>query len=74
MTWGKRRSQQQEMWAATTSLPTSEGHVFYRKLHEVLAEAGFDRAVERQCRPYDHDHLGRPSIPPGVDFRVLSVG
>ena len=43
MALGKRRSQQQEMWVATTSLPKSEGHVFYRKLNELLAEAGFDR-------------------------------
>jgi hypothetical protein len=74
MALGKRRSQQQEMWVATTSLPKSEGHVFYRKLNEILAEAGFDRWVERQCRPYYHDHLGRPSIPPGVYFRMLLVG
>ena len=74
MALGKRRSQQQEMWVATTSLPKSEGHVFYRKLNEILAEAGFDRWVERKCRPYYHDHLGRPSIPPGVYFRMLLVG
>ena len=74
MALGKRRSQQQEMWVATTSLPKSEGHVFYRKLNEILAEAGFDRAVEQECRPYYHDHLGRPSIPPGVYFRMLLVG
>ncbi len=74
MALGKRRSEQQEMWVATTSLPKSEGHVFYRKLNEVLAEAGFDRWVERQCRPYYHDRLGRPSIPPGVYFRMLLVG
>lgn len=74
MALGKRRSEQQEMWVATTSLPKSEGHVFYRKLNEVLAEAGFDRWVERQCRPYYHDRLGRPSIPPGIYFRMLLVG
>jgi len=74
MALGKRRSQQQEMWVATTSLPKSEGHVFYRKLNEILAEAGFDRWVEKKCRPYYHDHLGRPSIPPGVYFRMLLVG
>jgi len=74
MALGKRRSEQQEMWVATTSLPKSEGHVFYRKLNEILAEAGFDRWVEKKCRPYYHDHLGRPSIPPGVYFRMLLVG
>jgi len=74
MALGKRRSEQQEMWVATTSLPKSEGHVFYRRLNEILAEAEFDRTVEKQCRPYYHDQLGRPSIPPGVYFRMLLVG
>jgi transposase len=74
MALGKRQSEQQEMWVATTSLPRSEGHVFYRKLNEVLAEAGFDPSVEKQCQPYYHHELGRPSIPPGVYFRMLLVG
>ena len=74
MALGKRQDEQQEMWVATTSLPKSEGHVFYRKLNEVLAEANFDRTVERMCQPYYHTHRGRPSIPPGVYFRMLLVG
>jgi hypothetical protein len=74
MALGKRRDEQQEMWVATTSLPKSEGHVFYRKLNRVLAEAGFDHTVEETCEPYYHSHLGRPSIPPGVYFRMLLVG
>jgi len=74
MALGKRRSQQQEMWVATTDLPKSEGHVFYRKLNEILAQAGFDPWVEKKCSPYYHSHLGRSSIPPGVYFRMLLVG
>jgi transposase len=74
MALGKRREEQQEMWVATTSLPKSEGHVFYRKLNQLLAEADFDREVEKCCRPYYHSHMGRPSIPPGVYFRMLLVG
>jgi transposase len=49
-------------------------HIFYRKLNRLLAEADFDRAVERMCEPYYHSHMGRPSIPPGVYFRMLLVG
>jgi len=56
MALGRRRSRQQEMWVATTSLPKSEGHVFYRKLNEILAEAGFDRWVEETP---DHSSLTR---------------
>jgi transposase len=74
MALGKRKDEQQEMWVATTSLPKSQGHVFYRKLNEVFAEAGFDRMAEEWCRPYYHARIGRPSIPPGVYFRMLLVG
>ena len=74
MALGKNREEQQEMWVATTSLPKSVGHVFYRKLNRLLAEADFDRTVEKMCGPYYHTHLGRPSIPPGVYFRMLLVG
>jgi transposase len=74
MALGKRVEEQQEMWVATTSLPKSVGHIFYRKLNRLLAEADFDRTVERMCEPYYHSHMGRPSIPPGVYFRILLVG
>ena len=74
MALGKHREEQQEMWVATTSLPKSVGHVFYRKLNRLLAEADFDRTVEKMCEPCYHAHLGRPSIPPGVYFRMLLVG
>ena len=74
MALGKHREEQQEMWVATTSLPKSVGHVFYRKLNRLLAEADFDRVAEQMCEPYYHASLGRPSIPPGVYFRMLLVG
>jgi transposase len=74
MALGKHREEQQEMWVATTSLPKSVGHVFYRKLNRLLAEADFDRTVEKMCESCYHAHLGRPSIPPGVYFRMLLVG
>jgi transposase len=74
MALGKRRDEQQEMWVATTSLPKSEGHAFYRKLNRLLGEADFDRAIEELCEPFYHRQLGRPSIPPGIYFRMLLVG
>jgi transposase len=74
MALGKRRDEQQEMWVASTSLPKSEGHVFYRKLNRLLAESDFDHTIEKLCEPHYHRQLGRPSIPPGVYFRMLLVG
>ena len=75
MALGRRQEvRQQEMWVATTELPKSEGHVFYRKLNDLLAKAGFDPFVETLCRPHYHATMGRPGIPSGVYFRMLLVG
>ena len=52
MALGRRKREQQEAWVATNELPKSPGHVFYRKLNELLREADFDRFAEALCRPY----------------------
>ena len=54
-------------------LVTGPGHPFYTQLNEVLAEARFDEFVEKLCAPY-YKEGGRPSIPPGVYFRMLFIG
>jgi transposase len=74
MALGKRAQEQQGWWVCTTELPPSPGHPFYQKLNQVLAEADFDRWIEERCRPYYAAKLGRPSIPPGVYFRMILVG
>jgi transposase len=74
MALGKRKREQQGLWVATTDLPKSPGHPFYRKLNEVLAEANFDGWVERLCQPHYAKTMGRPSIPPGVYFRMILAG
>ncbi len=74
MTLGKRKDErQQDLFVTHDQLPRSPGHVFYRKLNQLLAEAGFDRWVENRCEPY-YAREGRPSLPPGVYFRMLLVG
>jgi transposase len=62
------------MWVSSAELPKSPGHVFYRRLNGLLAEAGFDRFVEELCEPHYASGKGRPGIPPGVYFRMLLVG
>jgi transposase len=75
MALGKREVKKGEVvWVTTWELPTSPGHPFYEKLNRLLAKAGFDRFVESLCAPYYAEKLGRPSIPPGVYFRMLLVG
>ena len=57
----------------TSALPRSPGHPFYVALNKLLAEAKFDAYVEGLCEPLYRDG-GRPSIPPGVFFRMLFIG
>jgi transposase len=70
----KQKHEQQEAWVATTDLPRSPGHPFYRKLNQLLAEAGFDSWLESLCGPYYAEQRGRPSIPPGTYFRMVLIG
>ena len=75
MAMGKREGeQQQDLFITHDKLPRSPGHVFYRKLNQVLAEGSFDRWVEALCEPHYCQGQGRPSVPPGVYFRMLLVG
>lgn len=73
MAIGKRKPPQDELFIPTVKLATGPGHPYYGKLNEVLAEAGFDEFVEKICAPY-YKEGGRPSIPPGVYFRMLFIG
>jgi len=73
MSLGRRQDEQSPLFVATQELPRSAGHPFYARLEGVLREAEFDRRVEDLCAPYYKDG-GRPSIPPGVYFRMLFVG
>jgi transposase len=74
MALGRRGGKQDSLWVSGRELPRSAGHPFYRVLEGVLSEAGFDRFVEERCVPYYAERKGRPSIPPGVYFRMLFVG
>jgi len=76
MSMGRREDRQSPMWVAGPNLARSPGHRFYEKLNELLAEATFDQRAEQICARYFEadDKPGRPSIPPGVYFRMLFVG
>lgn len=75
MAMGRRKTErQQELWVATTDIAQAPGHPFYRKLNGLLAERGFDPFVEGQCQKFYHEEIGRPSVPPGVYFRMLLIG
>jgi transposase len=75
MSMSKRRSErQQHLWINTTEIVPSPGHPFYQRLNELLDQHGFDRFAEDRCRAFYAETRGRPSIPPGVYFRMLLVG
>jgi transposase len=75
MSMRKRPGQRQEQfWIATAQMPQPPSHPFYQKLNQTLAQHGFDAFVEGLCGKFYHPTLGRPSIPPGVYFRMLMIG
>ena len=70
----KQQERQEGFWVATADLPRSAGHPFYERLNELLEEAGFDALVEERCRKFYAAKMGRPSLAPGVYFRLLLIG
>src|SRR6266852_9073298 len=69
----KQRERQEPLWYRT-ELAEAPGHPFYRRLNQVLEKAGFDPYCEQRCREHYHESLGRPSLAPGVYFRLMLIG
>lgn len=71
---GKRKAKQESLWVSTEEIPRSDGHPFYRKVNEVLEQHQLDRRLEHLCRRFYKPVFGRPSLAPGVYFRMLLIG
>lgn len=69
----KKRERQESLWYGS-ELPTAPGHPFYSRLNGVLEKAGFDRFCEKSCAGFYHAKLGRPSLAPGLYFRIMMIG
>src|SRR5215469_9595520 len=69
----KQRERQEALWYRS-ELPEAPGHPFYRRLNDVLEREGFDRFCEARCREFYHERLGRPSLAPGIYFRLMMIG
>jgi transposase len=69
----RHRERQESLWYRA-ELAEAPGHPFYRKLDQVLQAAGFDPYCEEQCRPFYAEKTGRPSLAPGVYFRLMLIG
>jgi transposase len=70
----KQRERQADLWIATAEIAESPGHAFYERLNELLSEHRFDRRLEHLCRRFYRSRRGRPSMAPGVYFRLLLIG
>jgi transposase len=67
------RQKQEDLFYASERTETP-GHPFYEQLNRVLDEAKFDTFCEERCRRFYHAKVGRPSLAPGVYFRLLLIG
>lgn len=75
MAMGNRPEERQSpLFVPTGQLARSPGHPFYERVNTLLAEEGFDRFVEERCARFYAAKMGRPSMAPGVYFRLLMVG
>jgi transposase len=69
----KQRERQEPLWYRS-ELAEAPGHPFYQKLNRVLEAGGFDQFCEEQCWRFYAEKLGRPSLAPGVYFRLMLLG
>src|SRR6266566_4064930 len=70
----KDREEQEELWVPHTALPKGASHPFYQRLNQLLEESHFDEFVEGRCQRFYAKKRGRPSLVPGVYFRLLLIG
>jgi transposase len=76
MSMGTRehRRRQERLWVAHTELATGPGHPFYKRLNELLDQENFDEFAQSECARFYAENNGRPSLPPGMYFRLLLIG
>jgi transposase len=74
MAMGKRKAKQTDLWVSTSEIPKAASHPFYAKINEVLEQRNLDRRLEHLCRRFYRPVYGRPSMAPGVYFRMLLIG
>ena len=72
---GKQHSEpKQERHWYRGEIATTPGHPSYQRLNRILADAKFDEFCERECQQYYHAKTGRPSLAPGIYFRMMLIG
>ena len=76
MAMGTRQGQEraEDLWIPISELAKPASHPFYERLNKILDEHDFDSFVEDKCRRFYAAERGRPSLVPGIYFRLLLVG
>jgi len=76
MSMGTRqhRQRQEDLWITHHELAQAPAHPFYQGLNELLDSEKFDEFVEKECAGFYAANNGRPSLTPGIYFRLLLVG
>lgn len=70
----KHRQRQEDLWITHAELAAAPSHPFYQRLNELLNGEKFDEFVEQACVRFYASNNGRPSLAPGIYFRLLLVG
>lgn len=63
-----------ELWIPASALAKPASHPFYERLNKLLKQHDFDQFVESRCRRFYAPIMGRPSLAPGIYFRLLLIG
>ena len=66
--------QQEGLWIARNELPRTMAHPFYEQVNRLLEKHAFDRFAEGECGRFYASKMGRPSLAPGIYFRLLLIG
>ena len=70
----RRRQRQEPLWISHNELAKGPAHPFYQRVNELLEAERFDEFAEQECAKFYAENTGRPSLPPGIYFRLLLVG
>ena len=69
-----QRRRQEAIWVAHHTLARGPSHPFYERLNQLLEGNHFDDFAEGLCRRFYAEKQGRPSLAPGIYFRLLLIG
>lgn len=74
MAMGRRKPKQDVLFVSAEEIPKGRSHPFYAKVSAILEENKVDKRLEHLCKRFYGPVKGRPSMSPGVYFRMLLLG